>query len=182
LPLSPEASRTNAGKRNLQTATKEATAENFGALAMQVREAGLLNRRFGYYSVMIPLTIAAFGIGFAGLVLVGNSWWALAIAAFLGLAFTQLGFVGHDAGHHEVFRSRRANRYLGLAVGNVLIGMSFGWWVPKHSAHHAHPNEIGRDPDIGDAVGTPLRRCREQVFTLVGALAGTAVLPPDGPS
>ena len=63
----------------------------------------MLNRRFGYYGVMIPLTIAAFGVGFAGLILVGNSWWALAIAAFLGLAFTQLGFVGHDAGHHEVF-------------------------------------------------------------------------------
>ena len=134
----------------------EGTPENFGALATQVREAGLLNRRFGYYGVMIPMTIAAFGVGFAALILVGNSWWALAIAAFLGLAFTQLGFVGHDAGHHEVFRSRRANRLLGLAVGNVLIGMSFGWWVPKHSAHHAHPNELGRDPDVGDAGVAPL--------------------------
>ena len=140
----------------MQTATIEGTSENFGVLATQVREAGLLNRRFGYYGVMIPLTIAAFGVGFAGLILVGNSWWALAIAAFLGLAFTQLGFVGHDAGHHEVFRSRRANRLLGLAVGNVLIGMSFGWWVPKHSAHHAHPNELGRDPDVGDAGVAPL--------------------------
>jgi fatty acid desaturase len=26
--------------------------------------------------------------------------------------------------------------------------LSIGWWVSKHSAHHAHPNEIGRDPDI----------------------------------
>jgi fatty acid desaturase len=140
----------------LQTATREATSEDFGTLATQIREAGLLNRRFGYYGVMIPLTVAAFGVGFGGLVLVGNSWWALAIAAFLGLAFTQLGFVGHDAGHHEVFRSRRANRLLGLTVGNVLIGMSFGWWVPKHSAHHAHPNELGRDPDIGDSVVAPM--------------------------
>ena len=71
----------------------------FRAPGSQVREAGLLNRRFGYYGVMISLTVAAFGVGFAGLVLVGNSWWALGIAAFLGLAFTQLGFVGHDAGH-----------------------------------------------------------------------------------
>ena len=112
----------------------------------------MLDRRFGYYGLMIPLTIAAFGVGFAALVLIGSSWWALGVAAFLGLAFTQLGFVGHDAGHHEVFRSRRANRLLGLAVGNVLIGMSFGWWVPKHSAHHAHPNEVGRDPDVGGVV------------------------------
>jgi fatty acid desaturase len=132
----------------------EATSEDFALLAKQVREAGLLDRRFGYYSLKIPLTIAAFGVGFAGLVLIGNSWFALGIAAFLGVVFTQLGFVGHDAGHMGVFRSRRANRLLGFGVGNVLIGMSFGWWVPKHSAHHAHPNEIGRDPDIGDGVPT----------------------------
>ena len=121
----------------------------------QVREAGLLDRRFGYYGLMIPLTVAGFAVGFAALILIGSSWWALGIAGFLGLAFTQLGFVGHDAGHHEVFRSRRANRSLGLAVGNVLIGMSFGWWVPKHSAHHAHPNEVGRDPDVGAAAVAP---------------------------
>ena len=40
-------------------------------------------------------------------------------------------------------------------MGNVLIGMSFGWWVPKHSAHHAHPNEVGRDPDVGGVVVQP---------------------------
>jgi len=139
----------------VQTNTIEASPEDFGVLARQVREAGLLNRRFGYYGAKIPLTVGAFGAGFAGLILLGNSWYALAIAAFLGLTFTQLGFVGHDAGHQEVFRSRRANRLLGFAVGNVLIGMSFGWWVPKHSAHHAHPNEIGRDPDIGDGPSCP---------------------------
>jgi fatty acid desaturase len=37
-------------------------------------------------------------------------------------------------------------------VANALIGLSFGWWVPKHSAHHAHPNEVGLDPDIGEGV------------------------------
>jgi fatty acid desaturase len=41
---------------------------------------------------------------------------------------------------------------LGLTVGNALIGLSFGWWVPKHNAHHAHPNEMGRDPDMGEGV------------------------------
>ena len=139
----------------MQTATIETTPADFGVLARQVREAGLLDRRFGYYGVMIPITVAAFAVGFAALIMVGSSWWALFIAGFLGLTFTQLGFVGHDAGHHEVFRSRKLNRLLGLAVGNVLIGMSFGWWVPKHSAHHAHPNEVGLDPDVGDGVPVP---------------------------
>jgi fatty acid desaturase len=39
-----------------------------------------------------------------------------------------------------------------MIVGDMLIGASFGWWVPKHSAHHAHPNEIGRDPDAGEGL------------------------------
>jgi fatty acid desaturase len=65
---------------------------------------------------------------------------------------TQLGFIGHDAGHNQVFGARRRNRLLGLMVGNVLTGLSFGWWVPEHNAHHAHPNETGRDPDIGEGV------------------------------
>ena len=86
------------------------------------------------------------------MILIGNSWATLAVAAFLGVMFTQLGFVGHDAGHQQVFRTRRANQVLGLTVGNVLIGMSFGWWVPKHSAHHAHPNQVGQDPDMSDGL------------------------------
>ena len=32
----------------------------------------------------------------------------LVTAAYLAVVFTQLAFVGHDAGHHQLFRSRRA--------------------------------------------------------------------------
>ena len=84
--------------------------------------------------------------------MVGNSWMTLAVAPLVGMTFTQLGFLGHDAGHNQVFGARQRNRVLGLIVANALIGLSFGWWVPKHSAHHAHPNEMGRDPDIGEGV------------------------------
>ncbi len=111
---------------------------------------GLLDRRPGYYRVKISLTIFAFFAVWALFVIVGNSWTAVAVAPLVGMMFTQLGFIGHDAGHNQVFGTRRRNRMLGLAVGNALIGLSFGWWVPKHNAHHAHPNEMGRDPDIGE--------------------------------
>src|SRR5580704_10418687 len=132
------------------------SAAGFRALALQVRAMGLLDRRPGYYLVKITLTIFAFFAGWALFVIVGNSWATLAVAALLGMMFTQLGFVGHDAGHNQVFGTRRRNRLLGLTVGNVLIGLSFGWWVPKHNAHHAHPNEMGRDPDIGEGVAPAL--------------------------
>ena len=143
-------------------AVDPATA-GYRALALRVRAMGLLDRRPGYYRVKITLTIFAFFAGWALLVVVGDSWAAVAVAPLVGMMFTQLGFIGHDAGHNQVFSARRRNRMLGLIVGNALIGLSFGWWVPKHNAHHAHPNEVGRDPDIGEGVvlassGAPGRR------------------------
>ena len=142
------------GGELVQTATAGGSGD-FRALALQLRDAGLLGRRQGYYSVKIVLTVAAFVAGWAAFVIVGNSWVTLGVAAFLGVMFTQLGFVGHDAGHQQIFRSRQANWLLGLAVGNALIGLSFGWWVSKHNAHHAHPNQVGRDPDIGESIVVP---------------------------
>ncbi len=134
----------------MQTAvTREPGPREFHHLTLDVRAAGLLERRLGYYWVKVVLTVAAFGAGWLAFCLLGDSWATVSIAIFLGVAATQLGFLGHDAGHRQIFESRRANRLLGLGIGNALIGMSYGWWVPKHNSHHAHPNEPGRDPDIG---------------------------------
>jgi fatty acid desaturase len=138
----------------LPVAVGSSTA-SFRALALQVRAMGLLDRRPGYYRLKIILTILALLAGWVLFVIVGNAWTTLGVAALVGIIFTQLGFIGHDAGHNQVFGTRRRNRLLGLTVGNVLIGLSFGWWVPKHNAHHAHPNEMGRDPDISEGSALP---------------------------
>jgi fatty acid desaturase len=133
----------------LPTVTINSSETQYRELAAQVRSAGLMNRRPLYYTLKVGLTAMALGIGWAALIIVGDSWTALAVAAFLAVMFTQVVFVGHDAGHQQIFISRQANRMVGLIAGNVLTGLSFGWWVPKHNAHHAHPNQVGRDPDIG---------------------------------
>ena len=62
--------------------------------------------------------------------------------------FTQVGFLGHDSGHKQVFRTRRATYAFGLLAGNPGIGLSYGWWMDKHNRHHAHPNDLERDPDV----------------------------------
>jgi fatty acid desaturase len=73
-------------------------------------------------------------------------------AAALGLVSTQVGFLGHDAGHQQIAASRVGNVALGLIAGNVLTGLSVGWWADKHNRHHANPNKENHDPDIGEGV------------------------------
>ena len=125
---------------------------DYSALSRQVRQSGLLDRRLRYYTWKITLTAAALAAGWAAFALIGNSWWQLANAAFLAIAFAQLGFLGHDAGHSQVFRTRRANTVLGVACGNLGTGVSHEWWAGKHNRHHAHPNTEGADPDIAISV------------------------------
>src|SRR5207245_11275642 len=75
--------------------------------------------------------------------------WAQALAA-VGLAIVsgQLGFQLHDSGHRQMFVSGRKNAIVGLVTADLLLGMSYGWWVQKHNSHHGNPNEVALDPDI----------------------------------
>jgi fatty acid desaturase len=117
-------------------------------LSRQIKQAGLLERRRGWYRARIGLNLALLAAGWAALAVVGDSWWQLVTAAYLAVVFTQLAFVGHDAGHRQISRSRPANDRVGLLHANLLVGISFGWWVPKHDAHHSNPNHEDLDPDI----------------------------------
>ena len=117
-------------------------------LSRQVKQAGLLQRRRGWYGAKIGLNLALLAAGGAVFFALGESWWQLLTAVYLAVVFTQLAFVGHDAGHRQIFRSRRANDRVGLLHANLLVGISFEWWVDKHNAHHTNPNHQDLDPDI----------------------------------
>jgi len=92
----------------------ERTPDDFTVVALRIREAGLLDRRTGYYTAKIVLTLATFAAAWTALVIVGDSWKALGVAALLGVIFTQLSFVAHDAGHQQIRKSRRPTRCSGL--------------------------------------------------------------------
>jgi fatty acid desaturase len=139
-------------RRTLQTTMVAGTASDYRALAGRVRDAGLLTRQPVSYTFRMVLAVAALTAGWVALFIVGDSWACLGIAGLLAFLFTQADFVGHDAGHQQIFRARWANQLVGLFFGNLLTGLSFGWWVPKHNAHHAHPNVVGQDPDVGAGV------------------------------
>jgi fatty acid desaturase len=118
-------------------------------LSRQIKQAGLLERRRGWYAAKIGLNLTLLAGGWAAFAILGDSWWQLVTAAYLAVVFTQLAFVGHDAGHRQISRSRGVNDRVGLLHANLGVGISFGWWVPKHNAHHTNPNHEDLDPDIG---------------------------------
>jgi len=121
----------------------------YAELSRQIKDAGLLERRPASYALRIAAAVAMCVVAVAALVLIGNSWWQLALAPYWAVVSTQLGFLGHDAGHRQVYTSRRTNHALGVVLANFGVGFSYCWWVDKHNRHHAHPNHEDKDPDIG---------------------------------
>ncbi|RDI44873.1 fatty acid desaturase [Nocardia mexicana] len=132
----------------------------YAVLLRRVRQAGLLDRRVRYYGWKSAITAAAWVAGWVAFVLVGDSWWQVAVAAWQAAVFAQLAFLGHDAGHRQIFRTRWANHLYGLIAGNLGIGVSIGWWTSNHNRHHAHPNTEGEDPDVSGVLAHSGERAR----------------------
>jgi len=78
-----------------------ARGTDYAELSRLVRGAGLLDRRPRYYAIKITV-----------------------LALLLAALFGQIGFLGHEAGHQQIFRSRRANDIAGLVHGNLLVGLN----------------------------------------------------------
>jgi|GEM_PF-826269 len=120
----------------------------YSALLRTVRDAGLLRRSRGFYYGMFGALIGALAATATGMVLLGHSWFQLLFAAALGLILTQFAFLAHEASHRQVFESGRANDLAGRMIANLFVGISYSWWMTKHSRHHSNPNVMGKDPDI----------------------------------
>ncbi|WP_433309510.1 fatty acid desaturase family protein [Micromonospora sp. CA-269861] len=141
---------------------------DYADLSRLVRGAGLLDRQPRRYAARATVVLGCLALLGVVFVRLGSSWWQTATAAGVAVLFAQLAFLGHDAGHRQIFRSRWANDAVGLVCGNLLTGISYGWWVDKHNRHHAHPNTEGRDPDLAVA---PLSFTPRQATTQRGLRA-----------
>jgi fatty acid desaturase len=137
-------------------------------LTDELKAHGLLEPRLGYYAVRITIVGVLFAAGWLAFFHIGDSWFTLPLAAFFAIMYTQVGFIGHDAGHRQVFRSsskrkpaskrkpgskkkfstKKANNLLSLILGNLIIAISNWWWLRKHTKHHVRPNVTGQDDDI----------------------------------
>jgi fatty acid desaturase len=132
--------------------TLDTRGSDFARLAHKIADAGLLDRRPIYYAIRMGIITVAYLGCWTLFAWLGDSWWQLLVAVALAVVFAQFGFVAHDLGHRQVFRTRRPGDIAGLLIGNFGVGLGWGWWTTKHNRHHANPNHEDHDPDVSPAV------------------------------
>ena len=121
---------------------------SYASLMKAVTAAGLMERSRTFYMWLAAgLTLAMAGL-ITGFVLIGQSWFQLLIAAGLGILLTQIAFITHEASHRQIFKSGKANDWTGRILASGVVGISYAWWMNKHTKHHINPNTVGKDPDI----------------------------------
>ncbi len=121
----------------------------FSELLKRVKAEGLLDLDPRYYTGRLALNTALLLIGLAAFFELGNTWWQLVVAVWMGVCGVQSAYMWHDAGHKAMFRNKRAASAVGYFHANFVNGVSFGWWVNHHNRHHSNPNHLDMDPDIG---------------------------------
>ncbi len=122
---------------------------DYAELKRRIVALGLLNRQPGYYASKFAVTGGLLAAGVFALVFSGNDpWLRLAEAAFLAFVVGQIGLLAHDLSHQQIVGAGRWNVVGGLFLGNLLMGVSRAWWRDNHDAHHAHPNDLGQDPNV----------------------------------
>ncbi len=130
----------------------------YAELKQIVKSKGLLDKQPVYYIYRIALLFGALIVGAVVLLFVHVLWLQLLNAVYLAIVSTQIGLLSHEAGHRQMFQRLWKHDLLSLVGGNLLLGMSYAWWVEKHNSHHSRPNQLGMDPDLAipflDLTGT----------------------------
>jgi fatty acid desaturase len=120
----------------------------YAVLKRRIQDARLLEKRPAYYALSITTNMAVWALCLVVVYTIGSVWGQALAAVALGIVSVQLGFQLHDSGHRQMFASAGKNAFVGLVTANLLLGVSYGWWVQKHNRHHGNPNDVDLDPDI----------------------------------
>ena len=131
----------------MEDSSTNADSREYLHLRRLIAEKGLLDRQYWYYGIMISATLAALALGIAVVVLFEQLWVQVLNAVFLAVVFAKFGFIGHDSGHRQIFRSAFRNDMVMMLAG-LVTGMTPSWWQDKHNTHHRNPNQLDLDGDI----------------------------------
>src|SRR3989344_156559 len=96
----------------------------YATLTKRINTEHLLDRQPWYYFGKILLTAGMLALSLAALILVQNLWIQLLNAVFFAFVFGQIGFLGHDASHHQIFASNRKNELFSTITWGLILGIS----------------------------------------------------------
>lgn len=69
-------------------------------------------------------------------------------AVLIGMAWQQMTFIAHDAGHVSITHDYQLDNLFGMLIADYCGGLSLGWWKRNHNVHHLVTNDPVHDPDI----------------------------------
>jgi len=97
----------------------------------------------------LVLGLIVFQVGLSALAAV-LPWWAGVLLAWGVGAFVAHALFGalHETVHNRVWKSQRANQWLGYAVNLPLIAPTAATYTYFHLLHHNVQGQSGRDPDL----------------------------------
>ncbi|KAJ1800274.1 hypothetical protein LPJ59_001215 [Coemansia sp. RSA 2399] len=157
LPYSAARSSSGSGEQHPQPGGSAAAEEldyaaiqrDYRKLEAHLRAAGFYQCRYSDYAYEAARYAALFAVA-VGLILAGphSAWTFLAAGVSTAMLWQQLAFFAHDLGHNELTGRRKFDMVLGICVGNLLGGLSVGWWKKNHNTHHIVTNDPDNDPDI----------------------------------
>lgn len=119
----------------------------YSKLREEVVAEGILDRSYGYYSLISIIILCGFFISGYNVFISGLGIPLILWGALFAFFSVQIGGLIHDAGHRTIFKSNRLNDLFGHFFAG-LITFGYSNWKTKHNMHHAHPNQEDEDPDI----------------------------------
>lgn len=133
---------------NVDETTQEHIRKRYWELFHELERDGSFNCDYWAYAWEAGRISSLFAISIYFFKIHQSLWQLFLSAVALGLAWHQLVFIGHDAGHLEITHNYWVDSLLGCFIGSYIGGLSLGWWKRNHNVHHLVTNDPVHDPDI----------------------------------
>lgn len=130
---------------SLDPETQKFLSDEYNKLHQQIIDGGWYQCNYWKYGEDAFRIISLLSIS---LVLLVYFQYYFISAIFMGLAWQQLVFIAHDAGHISITHNYQLDNIIGMTVASWVGGLSLGWWKRNHNVHHLITNDPVHDPDI----------------------------------
>lgn len=124
--------------------TQNDIKDHYHKLHARVIRAGLYKCAYSHYARELIKIGSLFLYSFSLLKL---RYYSLS-ALLMGMAWHQMTFIAHDAGHVSLSHNYQIDNIFGMIIADWFGGLSLGWWKRNHNVHHLVTNDPVHDPDI----------------------------------